>query len=73
MTEEQFDKARAVAGFLAEGKEKDARDGLILLLDEMDRCGECPNALMNHLVREVGLYPHIDDSSASFSGTIRLA
>ena len=67
MTEEQFDKARAVAGFLAEGKEKDARDGLILLLDEMDRCGERPNALVNHLVREVGLYPHIDDSSASFS------
>lgn len=67
MTEEQFDKVRTVAGFLAEGKEKEARNGLILLLDEMERTGERPNALVNHLVREVGLYPHIYDSSASFS------
>lgn len=67
MTEGQFDKARTVAGFLAEGNEKEARNDLILLLDEMDRSGERPNALVNHLAREVGLYPHIDDSSASFS------
>lgn len=67
LTEEQFDKARMVASFLAEGNEKDARDGLILLLDEMERIGERPNALVNHLIREVGLYPHIDDLSASFS------
>ena len=67
MTEEQFDKARTVAGFLAEGREKDARNSLILLLDEMQCNGEHPNALVNHLVREVGLYPHIYDPSASFS------
>ena len=67
MTEGQFDKAQTVAGFLAEGNEKEARNDLILLLDEMDRSGERPNALVNHLAREVGLYPHIDDSSASFS------
>ncbi|MBQ8124968.1 MAG: helicase [Kiritimatiellae bacterium] len=67
MTEGQFDKAQTVAGFLAEGNEKEARNDLILLLDEMDRSGERPNALVNHLAREVGLYPHIDDSTASFS------
>lgn len=61
-----FEKCRKVSVLLAARNDAKAREELILLLDELTRLKLEPDQLVNHLVREVGLYPHIFDATALF-------
>lgn len=61
-----FEKCKEVSDLLSARDDAKAREGLILLLDEMERNQIEPDQLVNHLIREVGLYPHIADSTSLF-------
>ena len=61
-----FEKCREVSALLSAREDAKARETLILLLDEMERNQIERDQLVNHLVREVGLYPHIVDSTSLF-------
>ena len=62
--ENLFEKCRKIADDLNSGNEIIAREEVILLLDELTKCSETPNELVNHLIRETGLYPYIDDRNS---------
>ena len=59
-----FDKCKAINNLLEEDNENEARDELIKLLDYLKRKNIEYTPLINHLIREVGLYPYIDLKSS---------
>ena len=61
-----FASCQQISGQLDQGKEALARDGVIRLLDQMQRGGVPRDPLVNHLVREVGLFPYIDESTSTW-------
>lgn len=61
-----FNSCELINNLLFENKESEARDELIKLLDyhEANRITYSP--LVNHLIRETGLYPYIQTSTANW-------
>lgn len=61
-----FEKCREINSLLNSGNEKDARNELIKLLDFLQENDIPYNSLVNHLIREVGLFPYFDEKQADW-------
>lgn len=61
-----FDRCAAINDFVTRGKQEQARDSLIRLLDGLEQFNEEYPPLVNHLIRECGLYPYIRPKSANW-------
>jgi len=64
--EDIFDNCKQINELLLHGKEKEARDTLIILLQELKDNQIEYTPLVNHLIREVGLYPYIDTTTSDW-------
>ncbi len=60
-----FDRCRHIAELLELGKLSEAREALILLLDAMEVKHVEKDAIVNHLIRVSGLYPQIEEKTAT--------
>lgn len=66
-----FDKCREINNLLETKQENVAREGVIKLLDLYKKNNRNDyTALVNHLIRLVGLYPYVHTNSASFMDQI---
>jgi len=61
-----FNACHAINDFILAGNEVAARDELIKLLDYIKQNRLEHSPLINHLIREVGLFPYMDPSTASW-------
>ena len=61
-----FEKCREINSLLNNGNEKDARNELIKMLDFLQEKDIPYNSLVNHLIREVGLFPYFDEKQADW-------
>lgn len=61
-----FSACQVVNNLLAAGNEDDARNELIKILDRHEKEKRPYNVLLNHLIRETGLYPYLDINSADW-------
>ena len=65
-----FEKCREINSLLNSGNEKDARNELIKMLDFL-QVNDIPyNSLVNHLIREVGLFPYFDEKDADWKDSL---
>lgn len=65
-----FEKCREINSLLNSGNEKDARNKLIEMLDFL-QVNDIPyNSLVNHLIREVGLFPYFDEKDADWKDSL---
>ena len=62
-----FNRCQAINELLNQGSEDLARDELIKLLDYMSKHEQPYNPLINALIREVGLYPYMEEGSSSWT------
>lgn len=58
---------QTISDLLNHGREDYARDELIKLLDYMSKYEQPYNPLINALIREVGLYPYMEEKSSSWT------
>ena len=58
-----FEKCQEIASCLNEKKDDEARDGVIRLLDYLKEKGIPRDELVNHLIRETGLFPYLDETA----------
>lgn len=58
---------QTISDLLNHGREDYARDKLIKLLDYMSKYEQPYNPLINALIREVGLYPYMEEKSSSWT------
>ena len=58
-----FEKCREIASCLNEKKDDEARDGVIRLLNYLKENGIPQDELVNHLIRETGLFPYLDKTA----------
>lgn len=65
-----FEECRRINSLLNEKNEDKARNKLILLLDYLQTNGIPYTDLVNHLIRETGLFPYFDVNSASWQDSI---
>ncbi len=56
-----FEKCKHINTLLLENREEEARDDVIKLLDYHSKANIEYSPLVNHLIREVGLYPYMKD------------
>ena len=63
---ELFDECHVVNNLLTEGQESQARNALIKLLAKIDQDGLEFSPLINHLIREVGLFPYMNPDSSTW-------
>ncbi|WP_337968050.1 DEAD/DEAH box helicase [uncultured Flavobacterium sp.] len=63
---EIFEVCRTVNDFLSENKESEARNELIKLLDHHEKENIPYSELVNHLIKETGLYPYLDLETANW-------
>lgn len=61
-----FDSCHVVNDLLTAGNESGARNELIKLLAKVERDGLDYSPLINHLIREVGLFPYMETSTSSW-------
>lgn len=61
-----FERCKEINALLTQNKEQQARDSLIILLQELKDKKIKYTPLINHLIREVGLYPYIDEETADW-------
>ena len=66
MDECAFNHCQAISDLLNQGREDLARDELIKMLDYMSKHEQPYNPLINALIREVGLYPYMEEDSSSW-------
>lgn len=66
MDENTFNCCQNINQLIYEGREVDARNSLIKLLDYFDKNQITYNQLVNHLIRELGLYPYLRKGSSSW-------
>ncbi|EDM43181.1 hypothetical protein SCB49_11919 [unidentified eubacterium SCB49] len=64
---EHFDRCKKLFGFIKTNNYLKARDGVIHLLNDLKEKNIQYDELVNHLIREVGLYQYIDESSSNWS------
>lgn len=62
----QFENCHAVNDHLSANDEISAREELIRLLAEIEKDGLPYTPLINHLIRNVGLFPYIDSDTATW-------
>lgn len=67
MDEYIFKHCQTISDLLNQGSEDMARDELIKLLDYMSKHEQPYNPLINALIREVGLYPYMEESCSSWT------
>lgn len=65
-----FEKCREINSLLNNGNEKDARNELIKMLDFLQEKDIPYNSLVNHLIREVGLFPYFDEKQADWMDSL---
>ena len=65
-----FEKSQEINALLSNGNEKQARNQTIRLLSEIKANGARPIPVVNHLVRSLGLYPYIDEKTASWQDQV---
>ncbi|WP_333974711.1 DEAD/DEAH box helicase [Burkholderia cepacia] len=63
---ETFDECAVINELLQAGNEMEARNRLIRLLDQHERKSEHYSPLVNHLIRESGLFPYLDPDTSSW-------
>jgi hypothetical protein len=68
--DETFEECAIINNFLMQKKDIDARNHLIRLLDKLKRENKPYNELVNHLIRESGLYPYLDYKTAAWQEKI---
>lgn len=61
-----FETCHSINGLLIESREHEARNELIKLLDYHKKHNIKYSELVNHLIRESGLYPYIDSETANW-------
>lgn len=61
-----FSLCHAVNDLLLAGKESDARNELIKMLEEVEHDGLAYSPLINNLIRSVGLFPYLDPETSSW-------
>lgn len=61
-----FDECAAINDLLQANNEIEARNRLIRLLDNLGREKNTYNPLLNHLIRESGLYPYLEPETSSW-------
>ena len=64
--ENLFERCKEINDTLVQNQEQQARDSLIILLQEIKDNKIEYTPLINHLIREVGLYPYIDEKTADW-------
>ena len=64
---EYFDRCKELFGFINTNNYSKARNGLIHLLHDLKENNVPYDELINHLIREVGLYQYIDETSSNWS------
>ena len=57
-----FEQCRVINRYIEQGEEEKARNTLIQLLDKLDENQYSP--IVNHLIRQMGLYPYIQTETA---------
>ena len=60
MQEQVFDKCHIINELLVDNQENEARQELIKLLDYHNTNDLDYNPLVNHLIRETGLFPYLE-------------
>lgn len=63
---EIFEACRKVNDFLTQDNESEARNELIKLLDYHEKQDIPYSELVNHLIKETGLYPYLDIETANW-------
>jgi DEAD/DEAH box helicase len=63
---EVFEECAAINDLLESREESAARDRLIKLLAALEAAGTKYSALVNHLIRQVGLFPYLEPESAAW-------
>lgn len=66
MNEDIFKQCQVINNLYIEGKESDSRDELIKLLDYHSKNNVNYTPLINHLIREIGLYQYIVPSTSNW-------
>lgn len=61
-----FEECHSINSLLLTGNEGEARSRVILLLDHLVSINQPPSALVNSLIRQVGLFPYINFESATW-------
>jgi replicative superfamily II helicase len=64
---EYFDRCKMLFDFIKTNNYLKARDGVIHLLHDLKEKNIQYDELVNHLIREVGLYQYIDETSSNWS------
>lgn len=58
-----FERCRLIAAEIDNGNESKAREDLLLLLDECQRKSISYTPFLNHLIRQLGLFPYMKDDA----------
>lgn len=64
---EYFDRCKELFDYIRENNYTKARNGVINLLHDLKQNKVEKNELINHLIREVGLYQYIDENTSNWS------
>ncbi|MBQ9682057.1 MAG: DEAD/DEAH box helicase [Neisseriaceae bacterium] len=62
--EKCFEKCRIINSDIEQGNEEQAREKLIQLLDDLNKNNISYEPIVNHLIRQTGLYPYIQTETA---------
>lgn len=63
---DSFKECSTINDLLQAGQTAEARNHLIRLLDNLGRENQAYNPLLNHLIRETGLYPYLDLATSNW-------
>jgi len=66
MQEQVFDQCHLINGLLISNQENEARQELIKLLDYHNSYNLAYNPLVNHLIRETGLFPYLEPETSNW-------
>jgi hypothetical protein len=62
-----FEQCSEINDLLNAGNEAEARDKTIIMLDKLKRGGIAYSPLVNSIIRSVGLFPYIDESTCDWT------
>jgi len=67
MNKHIFETCSKINDLLTDSKEKEAREEFIKLLDYLETNQKEYTSIVNHLIRETGLYPYIHTDTANWA------